>query len=69
MECAVSELSAANHRPMLDVGRLPPGELADLRAWLAARGRTIESLAPHSARLEASFLQTCGGPVGENPRA
>lgn len=52
VECDVAEFAARPNRQVLDVGKLPDGELAELPAWLAARGRTLESVGRSHAPLE-----------------
>ena len=69
MDCAVSELPARDDRKLLDVSRLSGREIAELRAWLAARGRTIESMLPPRTRLEEIFLHAAARPERENPWA
>ena len=69
VESAVSDLVAGDHRQMLVLNRLPAGELDELRAWLRARGHTIESVGPPPARLdevfrEASARAECGSRCG-----
>lgn len=54
VDCAVSELPSRDHRRMLDVSRLPERELAELHAWLAARGHPIQPAGPPRARLNGS---------------
>ena len=56
-EGAVAELGENSDRLVLVMDKLPGGELADLRTWLAARGRTIESAGPPRVRLDQVFLQ------------
>ena len=68
-EGAVAELGENSDRLVLVMDKLPGDELADLRTWLAARGRTIESAGPPWARLDQVFLQAVrrrepDGPIG-----
>ena len=62
VESAVSDLTASDHRQMLVVNRLPAGELDALRAWLRARGHTIESVGPPPARLDDVFREAAARP-------
>ena len=66
VECAVSDLPPSDEQ-MLVVSKLPAGELVELRAWLAARGRTIESVGPPRARLDEIFLQQAARPWNDGP--
>ena len=56
LEGAVPDLVGRVGRQAPVVDTLPPAELAELRAWLAARGRTLEVETPR-ARLDRVFLQ------------
>ncbi len=67
MDCAVSDLPANDSRKLLDVSGLPDREIADLRAWLAARGRAVEAAGPPRPRLDEIFLQAAARPERENP--
>ena len=60
LEGRVDELTRDEDRVTLVLGNLPAGELAELRAWLGARGRMIESMERPRARLEQVFLQRVG---------
>jgi len=51
LEGPVEELARAGDRMALVMKTLPPPELAELRAWLAARGREIESVRRARPRL------------------
>jgi len=55
VDCAVSELPLRDHRRMLDVSRLPERDLADLHAWLAARGHAARPVGPSRARLNGNY--------------
>jgi ABC-2 type transport system ATP-binding protein len=57
LEGAVPELVGRSDRQALVVEALPPGELAELRAWLGARGRTLEAVEAPRARLDRVFLE------------
>ncbi len=57
LEGAVSDLVGQAGRQSLVLEALPPGELAELRAWLAARGRTLEAVQPAQRRLDQVFLE------------
>jgi ABC-2 type transport system ATP-binding protein len=56
-EGAVADLVGRHDRQALIVEALPPAELAELRAWLAARGRSLESVEQPRARLDEVFLR------------
>ena len=56
LEGAVPELVGQADRQALVVDALPAAELAELRSWLAARGRTLESVEMPRARLDRIFL-------------
>ena len=60
LEGAVPDLVGRADRQALVVSALPPGELAELSAWLAARGRTLEAVETPRARLDRIFLQQVG---------
>ena len=57
LEGAVPDLVGPAERQALVVDPLPPAELADLRAWLAARGHSLATVAAPRARLDKIFLQ------------
>ena len=56
-EGALAELDEESDRLVVVTSRLTSEELAALRSWLAARGRTIESAGPPRARLDRFLLQ------------
>jgi ABC-2 type transport system ATP-binding protein len=56
LEGAVPELVGQTDRQALVVDALPAAELAELRSWLAARGRTLEPVEMPRARLDRIFL-------------
>jgi ABC-2 type transport system ATP-binding protein len=60
LEGAVRDLVGRADRQALVVERLSPGELSELTAWLAARGRTLESVEQPRARLDKIFLERVG---------
>lgn len=60
VEGAVRELVGRKGRQALVVEELPAAELAELRAWLAARGRTVERVEPVQRRLDQVFLEQIG---------
>ncbi len=60
LEGAVAELVGRSDRQALVVEALPEGELAELRAWLAARGRKLEAVETPRNRLDRIFLDRVG---------
>ena len=56
LEGAVRDLVGRTDRQALVVEKLSDGELAELREWLAARGRRLESVEAPRARLDQVFL-------------
>jgi ABC-2 type transport system ATP-binding protein len=60
LEGAVAELVGRTDRQALVVDALPEGELAELRTWLAARGRTLETVEAPRTRLDRIFLDRVG---------
>jgi len=66
LEGSVPELTRRTDQQILVMDRLPAGELADLRAWLAARGRRIASLDDARLRLDRVYLDAMG--TRENDR-
>jgi ABC-2 type transport system ATP-binding protein len=57
LEGAVRDLVGRADRQALVVEKLSAGELADVRAWFAARGRTLESVEQPRERLDRVFLE------------
>lgn len=57
LEGAVRDLVGRGDRQALVVEALPESELAELRAWLAARGRKLEAVETPHARLDRIFLE------------
>lgn len=55
VECAVSDLPARDNEQTLVVSKLPASELVELRAWLAAKGRTLESVGSPRVPLDEIF--------------
>jgi len=64
VECAIAEFAANGRQQTLVVSRLPDDELAELHAWLAARGRRLESVSAPRSRLDEVFVRP-GIPEGE----
>jgi ABC-2 type transport system ATP-binding protein len=60
LEGAVADLVGPADQPALVVDNLAAGELAELRAWLAARGRNIAVTARQRDRLDRIFLEKVG---------
>jgi ABC-2 type transport system ATP-binding protein len=56
VEGAVGDLIGRTDRQALIVDAMPEPELDELRAWLAARGRRLESVETPRARLDRLFL-------------
>jgi ABC-2 type transport system ATP-binding protein len=71
LEGAVRDLVGRRDRQALIVEALPESELAELRAWLAARGRSLEAVEVPRARLDRLFLERVGhrGPGEASPPA
>lgn len=67
IEGAVADLVANGDEEALVVETLPPAELAELRVWLAARGRTLNSLPAPRTRLDRIFLERVGGSGSPRP--
>jgi ABC-2 type transport system ATP-binding protein len=57
VEGAVRDLVGRNDRQALVVENLSPVQLDELRVWLAARGRALESVEQPRARLDKIFLE------------
>ena len=68
LEGAVPDLVGRTGRQSLVMEALPPGELAELRAWLAARGRTLEAVQPARRRLDQIFLEQVGRGGDDRPK-
>lgn len=60
LEGAVRDLVGKTDRQALVVEKLSADQLADLQAWLAARGRALESVEQPRARLDRIFLDRVG---------
>jgi len=60
LEGAVAELVGRTDRQALVVDALSAEELGELRAWLAARGRTLATVPAPRARLDQIFLERVG---------
>jgi ABC-2 type transport system ATP-binding protein len=60
VEGAVGDLVGRTDRQAIIVERLPAAEVEELRAWLAARGRTLEGVEVPRARLDRFFLERVG---------
>ena len=69
LEGAVPDLVGRTDRQALVLERLPATELEELKAWLAARGRTLQSVETPRARLDRIFLERVGGGSGFGPPA
>src|SRR5471032_1271384 len=70
LEGAVRDLVGRADRQALVVEKLSPSDLAELRAWLASRGRTIELVEQPRERLDRIFLERVGrapSPTKEKP--
>jgi ABC-2 type transport system ATP-binding protein len=66
LEGAVADLIGRADRQALVIEKLPDAELAELRAWLTARGRVLEGVEQPRARLDRIFLERVGrGTAGE----
>jgi ABC-2 type transport system ATP-binding protein len=63
LEGAVHDLIGRTDRQALIVESLPPSMLEELRRWLAARNRTLESIETPRARLDRIFLERVGKPA------
>lgn len=60
VEGAVQELVGRSDRQALVVDAIPESELAELRAWLTARGHKLESVETPRSRLDKIFLERVG---------
>lgn len=60
VEGAVRDLVGRTDRQALVVEPMPAAEIEELRAWLAARGRVLESVETPRARLDRIFLDRVG---------
>jgi ABC-2 type transport system ATP-binding protein len=69
VEGAVTDLVGRSDRQALVVENLSATELTDLRAWLAARGRRLESVEQPRARLDKIFLERVGQSEPDDGRA
>lgn len=67
LEGSMEEVVGRPDRQALVVESLPPAELEELRAWLAARGRRLESVEAPRARLDRVFLERVGREGRGNP--
>lgn len=65
VEGAVRDLVGRTERQALVVENLSEGQLDELRAWLAARGRTLEAVEQPRARLDKIFLERVGQRASE----
>jgi ABC-2 type transport system ATP-binding protein len=65
LEGAVRDLVGRADRQALVVEKLSAGELDEFRAWLAARGRTLEAVEQPRERLDRIFLGRVGRGGGE----
>lgn len=62
LEGSVRELVGRADRQALIIEALPAAELDELRRWLAAHGRTLESVEQPRARLDRLFVERVGSP-------
>ena len=60
LESAVRDLVGRTDRQALVVEKMSEAELNELRAWLAARGRTLEAVEAPRARLDRIFVERVG---------
>jgi len=67
VEGSVCDLVGRTDRQALVVEKLSPSDLADLTTWLAARGRSLESVEQPRARLDKIFLEQVGRNALHNP--
>lgn len=68
LEGAVRELVGPAGTQALVVDALPEAELAELRAWLQAKGRRLHGVEEPRPRLDRIFLARVGRPEGEEAR-
>jgi ABC-2 type transport system ATP-binding protein len=62
VEGAMQDLVGRKGRQALVVDALPPGDLADLREWLASRGHRLEGVEAVHRRLDQVFLDHVSRP-------
>jgi ABC-2 type transport system ATP-binding protein len=69
LEGAVRDLVGRKDRQALVIEKLSDGDLAELRIWLAARGRKLEAVEQPRERLDRIFLERIGrGPASPEDR-
>ena len=68
LEGAVNELVGRRDQQALIVDPIPPGELEELRTWLAARGHVLTAVEQPRARLDQIFLREIGRDGKGGPR-
>lgn len=66
LEGAVADLVGRGDRQALVIEALPAAGLEELRTWLAARGRTLETVEAPRVRLDRIFLERVGK-AGRSP--
>jgi ABC-2 type transport system ATP-binding protein len=62
VEGAVNDLVGVQDRQSLIVDSLPPGELEELRGWLASRGHALTAVEQPRTRLDQLFLSKVSRP-------
>lgn len=67
LEGAVAELTGQTGRQALMIEALPEAELGELRTWLAARGRVLETVEAPRTRLDRIFRERVGKEGGSPP--
>ena len=67
-EGKIKELCGRREQQTLVVDALPAEEMSELRGWLAARGRTLESVGAPRVTLERVFLERVGKGSGSSSR-